>query len=189
MINIDNDNNVNKSNRKRNLNTNNHSLYISNNNNNRANKISNNNRKYLNKSNNGNNKKNKSSLLSSEISRDFRKLELNKKYENFLSNQDEFLKALRQLSETNYMMYKDYISHETKKEKKSELTPNNIDLIIKILDSIKSENSSLAKRLEDNQSNFMKKLVDNQSNLLKKLMDNQTNFLKKIETTIQKAKA
>ena len=76
-----------------------------------------------------------------------------------------------------------------KKEKKSELTPNNIGLIVKILDSIKSENKSLAKKLEDNQSNFMKKLVDNQSNLLKKLMDNQTNFLKKIETTIRKAKA
>ena len=169
------------------MNTHNHSLNISNNSNNKANKISNNNKKYLNKNNNGNNNKNKSSSLSSEISRDFRKLELNKKYENFLSNQDEFLKALRQLSETNYMMYKDYISHETKKEKKSELTP--IDLIIKIMDSIKSENRSLAKRLEDNQSNFMKKLVDNQSNLLKKLMDNQTNFLKKIETTIRKAKA
>ena len=43
-----------------------------------------------------------------------------------------------------------------KKEKKYELTPNNIGLIVKILDSIKSENKSLAKKLEDNQSNFMK---------------------------------
>ena len=56
-----------------------------------------------------------------------------------------------------------------KKEKKSELTPNNIGLIVKILDSIKSENKSLAKKLEDNQSNFMKKLMDNQTNLLKKI--------------------
>ena len=99
------------------MNTHNHSLYISNNNNNRANKISNNNKKYLNKNNKGNNNKNKSSSLSSEISRDFRKLELNKKYDNFLSNLDEFLKVLRQLSETCNIIYKNFINHEKKRKK------------------------------------------------------------------------
>jgi len=183
--NTNNNNNLDDDNRKRNMITHNHSLYISNNNNNnKTNKIINKKEKNLKKNNNGNgnNNKNQSSSFSDEVSKDFKILELYKKYDNFISNQNELLK---QLIETNTLLYQKLIRlPETKNEKKSELKADNVSLILKIMDSIKNENNTLVKRIEDKQSNFVKKFADkiseNQTNLMKKFEENQTNLMKKI---------
>ena len=174
LINTNNNNNLDNNNRKRNMNTHNHSLYISNNNNNnKTNKINNKKEKNLKKNNNdNNNNKNQSSSFSSEVSKDFKILELNRKLDNFLSNQNEIIKNL---TETNTLLSQKLM--ETKNEKKSELTPDNVRLILKIMDSIKIENNSLVKRIEDKESNLVKKLADIIGN---KISENQTNLMKQL---------
>ena len=183
-----NNNNLDNNNRKRNMNTHNHSLYISNNNNNKTNKIDNKKEKNLKKNNNdNNNNKNQSSSFSNEVSKDFKILELNRKLDNFLSNQNEIIKNL---TETNTLLSQKLM--ETKNEKKSELTPDNVRLILKIMDSIKIENNSLVKRIEEKESNLLKKfadkIIENQTNLLKKFADkiieNQTNLMKQLADKI-----
>ena len=170
---INNNNNLDINNRKRNMNTHNHSLYISNNNNNnKTNKINNKKEKNLKKNNDNNNNKNQSSSFSSEVSKDFKILELNRKFENFLSNQNEIIKHL---TETNTLLSQKLM--ETKNEKKSELTSDNVRLILKIMDSIKIGNNSLVKRIEEKESNLLKKfadkIIENQTNLVKKLFERQ----------------
>ena len=171
-------NNLDINNRKRNVNTHNHSLYISNNIKGKNNIINNNNINRLNNNKICNNNKNKSSSFSREVSGYFSKLEYQKKFGNLFNNKNELIKKLK---EEKDQLHNDLISgHEIKKEKKSELAPDNRTLINIMMEFIRYENNSFFNRLEKNQNNLVKKISQIQNNLMIKLSENQTNLMKEL---------